>query len=594
MGTYLSTPVVEKCQEEGSDDELAWGVVDMQGWRKSMEDAHVAQTEATFSDEQRQMAKVFGVFDGHGGPEVARFCQLYLVEVLAKQDIWGQEKQGITAATSTVDGAQDTSKSNPEDSPKSNSSMSPIGRGLIEAFHALDRMIDDRARRDELIRLRTEKPQPGERRTTGSIPIPAARPSQALEQVKLSPQKDPAPEQTNEPAPSPSPSPLEDEEQQTTSTESKSAVDEQAEEAADKPKDKSEDTPLKPQESASTEPPAEGSSPKANESQEIKANPSDEDSSKQEEDESENADDEADEPGTADDDSQEPVGAEEAAKLDQNLEADDDTQMTDETDSAGGTEQQRGVTVMLNKFMKIGSKGQVVGTLTSTGADTNGPTKQAPSSPRSQPAAAMGTIVPTIIRNGRQMCNLPDHPIHAGCTAVVAVKLGNTLTVANAGDSRAVLCRNGGVTEALSYDHKPQQEREMNRITTAGGFVNQFGRVNGNLNLSRSIGDLKYKQLPGLTPAEQMITAEPDILTVSLDPSDEFMILGCDGIWDCLTNEQAVKYVRDRIDSKTPTEIGTMLLDEIISEDPRHSQGIGGDNMTIMIVDFLPHTRPYR
>jgi len=52
----------------------------------------------------------------------------------------------------------------------------------------------------------------------------------------------------------------------------------------------------------------------------------------------------------------------------------------------------------------------------------------------------------------------------------------------------------------------------MSRITKAGGFVNQLGRVNGNLNLSRSIGDLKYKQIPGLTPAEQMITAEPDII----------------------------------------------------------------------------------
>jgi hypothetical protein len=52
----------------------------------------------------------------------------------------------------------------------------------------------------------------------------------------------------------------------------------------------------------------------------------------------------------------------------------------------------------------------------------------------------------------------------------------------------------------------------MNRINNAGGFVNQFGRVNGNLNLSRSIGDLKYKQVPGITPPEQMITAEPDIM----------------------------------------------------------------------------------
>ena len=164
----------------------------------------------------------------------------------------------------------------------------------------------------------------------------------------------------------------------------------------------------------------------------------------------------------------------------------------------------------------------------------------------------------------------------------------------------------------------------MNRITNSGGFVNQFGRVNGNLNLSRSIGDLKYKQVPGIDPAEQMITAEPDILryvsvfaspwrikstlltrppspfpiaphqpSTTVREGDEFIILGCDGIWDCLTNEECVKYVRDRIDKKPPHEIGAEMLDEIVSADPRASQGIGGDNMTIMIVDLLPATRPY-
>ena len=193
-----------------------------------------------------------------------------------------------------------------------------------------------------------------------------------------------------------------------------------------------------------------------------------------------------------------------------------------------------------------------------------------------------------------QMCNLPEHPIHAGATAIVAVLTGRVLTVANAGDSRAVLCRAGGITEPLSFDHKPLQEREMTRIKKAGGFVNQFGRVNGNLNLSRSIGDLKYKQVPGIDPAEQIITSEPDIIQVTLDPEDEFIILGCDGIWDCLTNENAVQYVLDRIDTMTPTEIGAEMLDEIISEDPRVTQGIGGDNMTIMIIDLRPMTRTER
>ncbi len=189
---------------------------------------------------------------------------------------------------------------------------------------------------------------------------------------------------------------------------------------------------------------------------------------------------------------------------------------------------------------------------------------------------------------------MPDHPIHAGATAIVAVLTGKILTVANAGDSRAVLCRANGVAFPLSYDHKPQQDREMTRITRSGGFVNHFGRINGNLNLSRSIGDLKYKQVPGIPPSDQMITAEPDIMQVALRDDDEFIILGCDGIWDCLSNEDAVDYVRQRIDTRTPTQIGSEMLDQIISSDPRVSQGIGGDNMTVMIVDLRPGSRSYR
>lgn len=79
-----------------------------------------------------------------------------------------------------------------------------------------------------------------------------------------------------------------------------------------------------------------------------------------------------------------------------------------------------------------------------------------------------------------------------------------------------------------------------------------------------------------------------------MEPTDEFIILGCDGIWDCLSNEAAVDYVRIRIGSKTPTEIGIEMLNDIMSEDPRVTQGIGGDNMTIMIIDLQPQSRSYR
>lgn len=62
-----------------------------------------------------------------------------------------------------------------------------------------------------------------------------------------------------------------------------------------------------------------------------------------------------------------------------------------------------------------------------------------------------------------------DMRVQAGCTAVVAVKFGNDLFVANAGDSRGVLCRSGQAV-ALSEDHKPAAESERTRILNAGGL----------------------------------------------------------------------------------------------------------------------------
>ena len=80
----------------------------------------------------------------------------------------------------------------------------------------------------------------------------------------------------------------------------------------------------------------------------------------------------------------------------------------------------------------------------------------------------------------------------SGCTAVVALIRGSKLFVANAGDSRCIVCRDGKAVE-LSDDHKPEDQAEMTRIERAGGRVTPDGRVNGGLNLSRALGDHAYK-----------------------------------------------------------------------------------------------------
>lgn len=88
----------------------------------------------------------------------------------------------------------------------------------------------------------------------------------------------------------------------------------------------------------------------------------------------------------------------------------------------------------------------------------------------------------------------------AGCTANVALLVGKTLYVANAGDSRSFLNR-GGKNFDMSKDHKPDDELEKKRIERAGGFVSD-GRVNGNLSLSRALGDLEYKKDNKFRPEE--------------------------------------------------------------------------------------------
>lgn len=172
----------------------------------------------------------------------------------------------------------------------------------------------------------------------------------------------------------------------------------------------------------------------------------------------------------------------------------------------------------------------------------------------------------------------------AGCTAVCALVAGNQLVVANAGDSRCVLSR-AGKAVALTEDHKPTNDEEFSRIMKAGGFVAD-GRVNGSLNLSRALGDLEYKQVSSLPPEEQMVTANPEIRSLRLTDDDEFLILACDGIWDVLTNEDAVTFVRERlIKGLSPKQICEEACDYCLAEDTGGC-GKGCDNMSIVISVF--------
>ena len=102
-----------------------------------------------------------------------------------------------------------------------------------------------------------------------------------------------------------------------------------------------------------------------------------------------------------------------------------------------------------------------------------------------------------------------------GCTATVVLVTKTDIFCANAGDSRSVLGRsNGTMCCPLSEDHKPDNEMEKKRIEAAGGFVEE-NRVNGSLNLSRSMGDFEYKSKKDLSYLEQMVIVDPDVKKVA-------------------------------------------------------------------------------
>eukprot|EP00547_Thalassionema_nitzschioides_P018548 CAMPEP_0194243066 /NCGR_PEP_ID=MMETSP0158-20130606/8404_1 /TAXON_ID=33649 /ORGANISM="Thalassionema nitzschioides, Strain L26-B" /LENGTH=397 /DNA_ID=CAMNT_0038978285 /DNA_START=347 /DNA_END=1540 /DNA_ORIENTATION=+ len=122
-----------------------------------------------------------------------------------------------------------------------------------------------------------------------------------------------------------------------------------------------------------------------------------------------------------------------------------------------------------------------------------------------------------------------------------------TLLSANVGDSRAVLCR-GGTALDLTRDHKPNDERERARIQEMGEKIewDNFGKVHRvrNLSLSRAIGD---------SFAKPVVSPEVDIKLFRVHDDDEFVIVASDGVWDVMTSEQVVKFVKRKIDTLIPT-----------------------------------------
>ncbi|EXB95021.1 putative protein phosphatase 2C 76 [Morus notabilis] len=155
-----------------------------------------------------------------------------------------------------------------------------------------------------------------------------------------------------------------------------------------------------------------------------------------------------------------------------------------------------------------------------------------------------------------------------GSTASTAVLVGNHLYVANVGDSRTIISKDGTAIP-LSEDHKPNRSDERKRIESAGGVIMWAGtwRVGGVLAMSRAFGNRMLKQF---------VVAEPEIQDLEIDEEFELLVLASDGLWDVVPNEDAVSLARE----EEEPEVSARKLTEVA-----FTRG-SADNITCIVVRF--------
>lgn len=145
------------------------------------------------------------------------------------------------------------------------------------------------------------------------------------------------------------------------------------------------------------------------------------------------------------------------------------------------------------------------------------------------------------------------HYMTSGCTCVTIYVKGNTLYVANAGDSRAVMAKKSDDGQSLvacdlTRDHKPDDPEERVRIEGWGGYVcppyeeglssrvyldPEFTMIG--LAMSRSIGDHAVKNVG--------VIAEPEVKVFELEEKDQFLVMASDGVWEFINSQEAVEIV---------------------------------------------------
>jgi len=193
-------------------------------------------------------------------------------------------------------------------------------------------------------------------------------------------------------------------------------------------------------------------------------------------------------------------------------------------------------------------------------------------------------IIPLFLKIQEKLKNITTSSNNMGSTALISIfyykKNKLYLKVINLGDSRAILCNNYNIALQLSLDHKPHLYCEINRIKELNGEIsyseNDDPRING-MSVSRSFGDLDNKY----------ISQEPDVYDYKIF-NEKFMIMACDGLWDVISNQEAVDFILNEynllkkvidIKNKSDKNLANKLADYALKKGSK-------DNISICIIFF--------
>lgn len=164
----------------------------------------------------------------------------------------------------------------------------------------------------------------------------------------------------------------------------------------------------------------------------------------------------------------------------------------------------------------------------------------------------------------------------SGSTCVFALFINNLIHIVNIGDSRCIIGNSKNLVKLATRDHKPSAPKELKRIYANGGAITNVDTprvyINqnvGGLAISRVLGDVHYK-------GKNIVIANPDIYVRTKLDKDEFIILASDGLWDVVSNKEAIKFVNDRIDLMCFKSIAKELVEYA------YMKG-SGDNISVIV-----------